>query len=278
MAGTGKIRSIFVSDVHLGFRYAKTDQLLALLAAHEPEYLYLVGDFLDGWRLQSNWYWTEEYSQIIDRILDLMAQGTRVFYTPGNHDDFLRGDIPAIPPVQIQNQFEHVTADGRRFCVVHGDLFDTVESNSKWLSGVGTRLYDLIMWSNKVSNGWLVKARCPEFQYAYRLKRFSKRIVGMISDYQNKLIRHALEQDCQGIICGHNHLPNMTERRNVFYCNTGDWVEHSSAILEYQDGTLELVDGNRTLCLSKANCNLQRLKRREQTERRRQQQLITPSN
>ncbi len=241
------VRSVFISDAHLGFRYCKSEELLQFLNEHNPEYLYLVGDFLDGWRLKTNWYWTDVYSQIVDRILELIRGGTQVFYTPGNHDEFLRGQIPAVYPVKFAEEFQHVMADGRIFCVIHGDLFDTVENNSKWLSGFGTRLYDLIMWSNKGTNRALKTVRLPEFNFAYSLKRLSKRVVGWLSRYQLSLVRHAQEQNCDGVICGHNHWPKIARRRGMIYANTGDWVEHTSALVELQDGSLRLLEGGQVI-------------------------------
>ncbi len=237
-----QVRSVFISDAHLGFRYSKSDELLSFLNTYHPEYLYLVGDFLDGWRLKANWYWPDVYSKIIDRILNMVSGGTKVFYTPGNHDDFLRGPIPAVYPIEIADQFIHTTVDGQKFCVTHGDLFDTVENNSKWLSGFGTSIYDFIMWSNKRSNRLLKRCQIREINYAYGLKRLSKRTVNLLSRNKSKLVRHAKQADCIGVICGHNHFPAITRKRGVIYANTGDWVEHTSALVELNDGTMVLLD------------------------------------
>lgn len=237
-----QVRSVFISDCHLGFRYAQSGALLKFLQEHSPEYLYLVGDFLDGWRLKTAWYWDESYDGIIDRVLELIEQGTKVFYTPGNHDDFLREQIPAIYPIQFNDQFKHQAADGRTYCVIHGDLFDAVEKNSQWLSGIGTKLYDVIMWSNKGLNRGLGMIRLPEFNYAYFLKRASKRCVSLLNQYQATLYQHARDQGCDGIICGHNHLPRLKQIGDIIYANTGDWVEHTSAIVEQLDGTMVLID------------------------------------
>lgn len=242
MSKSTQVRSVFISDSHLGFRYANAEALLEFLKQHDPEHLYLVGDFLDGWRLKTAWYWPETYSQIVDRIFELIRSGTKVYYTPGNHDDFLREQIPEIYPVKIADEFKHLAADGRVYCVIHGDLFDAVETNSKWLSGVGTRIYNIIMGSNKGLNACLKFVRLPEFNYAFLLKRFSKRCVGLLNRYQLILYEHARTQGCDGIICGHNHLPRLKVIGDIVYANTGDWVEHTSAIVEYSDGSLVLFN------------------------------------
>ncbi|HMO14812.1 MAG TPA: UDP-2,3-diacylglucosamine diphosphatase [Pirellulaceae bacterium] len=270
------IRSVFISDSHLGFRYSKAEELYGFLCACQPDFLYLVGDFLDGWRLKANWYWPETYTKIMERILQLAQDGTKVFYTPGNHDDFLRGNIPLIPPIEIADEFVHTMADGRQFYVTHGDLFDSVERNSKWLSGFGTSVYDLIMWSNKRSNSVLKRLQIREFNYAHGLKRLSKKTVSMISGYKTKLTQHAKNIDCVGVICGHNHFPKISKRKGIIYANSGDWVEHSSALVELIDGSLVLI--NRGQIIDRLDSNSIRRARKPRFLRRRKRRERSPSS
>lgn len=121
------VRSIFVSELHLGCRYANAAALLNFLKSHQPEYLYLVGDIIDGWRVQRVWYWTDSYSFLIRSILDLLKRGTIVRYTPGNHDEFLRDFIDSLGSVQIADEFIHTTADNRQLLVMRGDQFDAID-------------------------------------------------------------------------------------------------------------------------------------------------------
>jgi UDP-2,3-diacylglucosamine pyrophosphatase LpxH len=43
-----KVKALFISDVHLGSKGSKASALLEMLKQYEPEYLFIVGDFIDG--------------------------------------------------------------------------------------------------------------------------------------------------------------------------------------------------------------------------------------
>jgi UDP-2,3-diacylglucosamine pyrophosphatase LpxH len=243
---TQKVRSLFFSDVHLGFRYSRTRQFLEMLRQYEPEQLYIVGDFLDGWRLARNWHWPLHHDQIADRILALAAAGVPVRYTPGNHDEFLRRPHPSLQGIVVADEFFHTGADGRRWLVTHGDLFDAVEKKLRRTSRVGSRIYDSVIWTNLKTNRVLRTAGLGEFNYGYALKGWSKRLVGAIGALREVLVRHATELGCSGVICGHLHLPQISTSDGFAWCNTGDWVEHQSMIIEHGDGSMELLDRGRS--------------------------------
>jgi UDP-2,3-diacylglucosamine pyrophosphatase LpxH len=140
-----RIRSIFVSDVHLGCRSTHADSLLAFLRNHQPQYLYLVGDFIDGWRLRKSWYWDDTCTFLFKRIVDMMKRGTKVYYTPGNHDEFLRDFIENLGSVPLADEFIHVTADRRKLLVTHGDQFDACVRHAPWLAHLGDVGYNLLL-------------------------------------------------------------------------------------------------------------------------------------
>jgi UDP-2,3-diacylglucosamine pyrophosphatase LpxH len=235
------IRSIFVSDVHLGCRYTHADALLQFLRGHEPEHLYLVGDIIDGWRLRRGWYWTDTYTYLLRHIVGLMKRGTRVYYTPGNHDEFLRYYLHDLGSIQIADELVHVTADGRRLLVMHGDQFDTAVRHAPWLAHLGDTGYNLLLGLNTVFNGARKRLGLEYWSLSAAVKRRVKQATNFISSFETLITQHAADRDCTGVVCGHIHTPRITSRGGIGYYNTGDWVESCTALVEHADGTLELL-------------------------------------
>jgi UDP-2,3-diacylglucosamine pyrophosphatase LpxH len=235
------IRSIFVSDLHLGCKYANAAALLSFLKEQQPRYLYLVGDIIDGWRLRRGWYWDDSYSFLIRRVLGMLKTGTIVRYTPGNHDEFLRHFIDSLGSVQIADEFIHHTADGQRVLVTHGDQFDSVVRHARWLSLLGDVGYNALLALNRWFN---LARRCCGFGYwslSSAIKRQVKSATNFISDFEEVVTRHAASKGCDAVLCGHIHTPIISQRNGVRYLNCGDWVESCTAIVEYTDGTFELI-------------------------------------
>ena len=240
---TQHIRALFISDLHLGSRFARAGEVLRLLQTHEPEMLYLVGDILDARVLQRRWYWPPIYNAILNRLAELATSGTQIFYAPGNHDTFLR-DVHLKPgPLEIQDSFMHECLDGRRLSVLHGDQFDDVESHAKWLSHTGSLAYESLIAADRGVNRALTKARIPNVRFSRFLKQSTKKIVQHISGFEQKLVDHVTELGCDGLVCGHVHLPTQrTIGDGLLYVNLGDWIENTTALVEGLDGRLELID------------------------------------
>jgi UDP-2,3-diacylglucosamine pyrophosphatase LpxH len=236
------MRSIFISDVHLGCKYTHADSLLVFLKNHQPDYLYIVGDFLDGWRLTKKWYWDDTYTFLFKHIVDLMKRGTRVFYTPGNHDEFLRDFIENLGSVQLADEFIHTTADNRKLLVTHGDNFDTCVRHVKWLSHLGDSGYNFLLGVNKVFNAIRRKLGFGYWSLSRAIKQKVKQGTSYIDGFEDIVTRHAKEQGCVGAVCGHTHTPKILEKEDGFtYYNTGDWVESCTALVEYANGKMELL-------------------------------------
>jgi UDP-2,3-diacylglucosamine pyrophosphatase LpxH len=235
------IRSIFVSDVHLGCRYTHADALLQFLRGHEPEHLYLVGDIIDGWRLRRGWYWTDTYTYLFRHIVGLMKRGTRVYYTPGNHDEFLRYYLHDLGSIQIADEFVHVTSDGRRLLVMHGDQFDTAVRHAPWLAHLGDTGYNLLLGLNIVFNGARRRLGMEYWSLSAAVKRRVKQATNFISNFETLITQHAADRHCEGVVCGHIHTPRISSRDGIGYYNTGDWVESCTALVEHVDGTMELL-------------------------------------
>ncbi len=240
------IRALFVSDLHLGCRHAQSAAFLSFLRTLAPRRVYLVGDIIDGWRLKRRWFWDPDAVEIAETLVNLARDGVRILYTPGNHDDFLRGDprlnrLVRRAGIELRDEFLHRTADGRRFLVTHGDQFDSVECGARWLSLIGTSSYNLLLAVDRAAH----QVRRPDEPCRYRLsaavKRRVKRAVAHVSDFESRIIAYARGQKCCGVICGHSHTPRICVRLGITYCNTGDWVENCTALIEDTEGRLRLV-------------------------------------
>jgi UDP-2,3-diacylglucosamine pyrophosphatase LpxH len=237
-----RYRTIFISDIHLGTRGCKADCLLDFLRHVESDYLYLVGDIVDGWRLKKKWFWPDKHAEVLRRLLARAQSGTEVVYLPGNHDEALRKLIGrSVGGVKIRHDTIHHTADGRRLLVVHGDVFDGVVTEMKWLALVGSVAYELALtvntWFN-VARRWLGLGYWPLSAF---LKEQVKAAVKFIDRYEHSLAHEARRRSVCGVICGHVHKPEMRTIDGVLYYNDGDWVESCSALVEHDDGRLELL-------------------------------------
>ena len=234
------VQTAFISDVHLGSRYCQAERFLEFLNQYRFAELYIVGDFIDGWRLRRTWRWPVVYHKIFHRLLELQSNGTKLYYTPGNHDEFLRHYLRDYGFVNIADEFVHTALDGRRFLVTHGDKFDEVEKSCKWLSVVGASLYEFLLWTNYSFNQIRKLFRLPESHYSSAVKMRFKTAVNFISDFESKIAQHARNRSCEAIICGHIHAPVVQRIEEITYGNTGDWVEHCTALFEHSDGSWEL--------------------------------------
>lgn len=238
-----RYRSIFISDVHLGFRGCQAEHLLDFLRHAESDHLYLVGDIVDGWRLQKKWFWPQAHAEILDRLLARADDGTRVVYLPGNHDDALRKLVGrSLGKVEVVHETIHETADGRRLLVVHGDVYDTLVREMRWLAVLGSFAYDTSLRLNDVQNAVRRNLGLGYWPMSAYLKNRLKAAVKFVERFETALAAEAQRRQVCGVVCGHVHKPDMRTIENVLYLNGGDWVENCSALVEHMDGRLELLD------------------------------------
>ncbi len=237
-----KVRSIFISDVHLGCKYSKAADLTAFLKKFEKiEYLYIIGDFIDGWKLKRRWYWDDDHSFLIRKIIGMIKNHTKVFYIVGNHDEFLKSFVPSVyGSIYVENEVIHTMANGKKFLIVHGDQFDIVVKNSKWLAILGDISYDLLVRATNFTHWFRKNLNMRYWSLSEYLKRNVKKAINFIGSFEQCVTKYSIKKGCNGVICGHIHMPDIQEINNITYCNTGDWVETCSAIVEYSDGSLEL--------------------------------------
>lgn len=237
-----RYRSIWISDVHLGFRGCQADFVLDFLQSTECRKLYLVGDIVDLWAMKKGIYWPQAHNNVVRAVLDKARGGTEVIYVPGNHDEVFRDHCGNdFGNVQVREEVAHHTADGRRFLVMHGDCFDRVVQNGPWLAHLGSHLYDLLLGLNRRLN---VLRRWVGLEYwslAAFLKRKVKNAVNYIGNFEQAVAAEAHRHGVDGVICGHIHHAEMRPIDGILYCNCGDWVESCTALVEHHDGRLELL-------------------------------------
>ena len=240
MKATNNYRSIFISDCHLGSRDCKAESLINFLKNNSCDTLYLVGDIIDGWKItQNKWKWKQSHTNVIRRILGHAKKGTRVVYVAGNHDEFLRPMIPysvTFGLIEIHNQIEHVGANGKRYLVTHGDLFDGITRLAPWINFLGDKAYDFVLSLNNKFN-WIRR----RFGFGYwslsrYLKGRIKTAVDFIFHFEKNLAGYCKKRGFDGVIAGHVHHAEIKIIDGVRYSNTGDWVESCTALCETHDG------------------------------------------
>ncbi|WP_207478056.1 UDP-2,3-diacylglucosamine diphosphatase [Arenibaculum pallidiluteum] len=240
--GVRRYRSIFLSDVHLGTRGCNAELLLDFLRSTDSEYLYLVGDIVDGWRLKRTWYWPQAHNDVVQKLLRKARKGTKVLYIPGNHDEGLKDYIGLqFGGVMVVEDAIHETADGKRLLVLHGDQFDAVVKYAKWLAHVGDHAYVLLLAVNTWFNLIRRKLGFTYWSLSAYLKHKVKNAVEYIGNYEQALAEEARRREVDGIVCGHIHSAQMRDMEGVLYCNDGDWVESCTALVEHESGVLEII-------------------------------------
>jgi UDP-2,3-diacylglucosamine pyrophosphatase LpxH len=237
-----RFRTIWMSDIHLGTSGCQAERLLEFLQATQSETLYLVGDIIDGWQLKRRWFWDQSHNNVVQTVLKKARNGTEVIFVPGNHDESIRQFIDLdFGGIKIRDELVHVTAQGKRMLVLHGDRFDGVIACAKWLAYVGDSLYSVILKFNQVFNNWRARAGLPYWSLSQYLKLKVKNAVNYISSFENALAAEARKKGFDGVICGHIHKPEIRDIDGITYCNDGDWVESLSALVEEPSGELRLV-------------------------------------
>jgi UDP-2,3-diacylglucosamine pyrophosphatase LpxH len=236
-----RLRSVFLSDVHLGSRDCRAHELLEFLASVEIDYLYLVGDIVDLWSLRRSFYWPQEHNEVLRVILDMAREGTEVIYIPGNHDEDLREFCGSIfGNLRIRRSDVHTTADGRELLVLHGDEFDTAVKCSRWLARCGAVAYDATMRVNRAMNSFRRLLGLGFWSLAGYLKLRLPNAVRYVQAFEHAAAQAARQRGLDGVVCGHIHRAGIREIDSVLYCNDGDWVESCTALVEDMNGRLAI--------------------------------------
>jgi UDP-2,3-diacylglucosamine pyrophosphatase LpxH len=238
-----KLRTVWISDVHLGTAGCQAGLLSDFLHSIECDTLYLVGDIVDGWRLRKGWYWPDQHNEVIRRVLKMAHRGTRVIYIPGNHDEMFR-DYAGLSfgGVEVQLEAIHTTADGRNLLVTHGDAFDGIVLYARWLAFLGDQAYTLLLRANIILNAVRRRLNMPYWSISSYLKMRVKNAVQYIGQYEEVVAREAAQRGVEGVVCGHIHSAEIRQFGSITYYNDGDWVESCTALTETKDGTMTIID------------------------------------
>jgi UDP-2,3-diacylglucosamine pyrophosphatase LpxH len=236
------MRTVFISDVHLGFRGCQAEYLLDFLNHLDCEQLVLVGDIVDLWSMKKSLYWPVSHHEVLRRILKLARNGMKVVYVPGNHDEALRELCGAeLAGIDIRRDFIHEAADGKRYLVLHGDDFDGAVKFSGLLKDVGEWFYDVMLWLGRGVQAVRRRFGFGHWSLATWVKQRIPDARLYIERFEHAAAHAALKHGLDGVICGHIHRPGIREVDGVSYCNDGDWVEHCSALVEDRNGRLAIL-------------------------------------
>jgi len=238
-----QVRSVFISDVHLGTRACQADRLLEFLREHPSDYLYLVGDIVDFWAMSRSILWSGAQNTVVQKVLRRARQGCQVLFIPGNHDEALREYVGiAFGDIRVEAEWVHEAADGRRYWLVHGDEFDQVTRHHRWVAVLGDIAYNtLVRLNHWLSRLRRVLRRPGYWSLAGYAKQKVKRAVNFIFDFESSIAHATRRKGLDGVICGHIHWAADQDIDGVRYMNCGDWVDSCSAIVEYHDGRMEVV-------------------------------------
>jgi len=242
------VKTLFLSDIHLGYKRARARELAAFLQGIDAECIILAGDIVDHLSLAQRFFWNHEHTQVVRTLLAKRRAGARLIYIPGNHDSNLSIVAEMLQgQVEVHREWVHRTARGERLLVVHGDQFDSEMAHAcpKWVGWLGNLLYDFSIVVNDRLNDVLRVMGGPYWPLAERLKLAIGTSARYIERFEAVAARYAGEQGFDGILCGHIHRASLRWVGSTLYCNTGDWVETCSAVIEDRDGELKLLKAGR---------------------------------
>ncbi|PYK29034.1 MAG: UDP-2,3-diacylglucosamine hydrolase [Verrucomicrobia bacterium] len=236
-----RVRTAWISDVHLGTRTSNAEALLQFLRDYECEKLYVVGDLIDIWSLRRGRYWPQTHNDVIQKILRKARKGVPVVYIPGNHDEFVSTFGGSYGNISIQKHAIHITADGRRVLIIHGHELDTVVQNAKWLAFVGDVGYQFLLSLNPAINFFRRRFGLGYWSLSAYAKKRVKDAVNFIGEFEKAIVRYADQFKVDAVLCGHIHSCAIHQLTGATYYNCGDWVESCTAMIEQPDGAIELV-------------------------------------
>jgi len=239
--GSKRVRTAWISDLHLGTRGAKASDMIAFLRDYEFETLFVVGDLIDIWSLRRGRYWPQEHNDVIQKILRKARKGTRVVYIPGNHDEMMSGFFGGYGNIVVQKHAIYRLADQRRMLIIHGHELDTVVQNVKWLAFVGDVGYQFLLSLNPLINFVRRHFGLGYWSLSAYAKKRVKDAVSFIGKFEEAVVHYAKKFNVDVVLCGHIHSVSIRQIGDVTYYNCGDWVESCSALVEDYTGKIEIV-------------------------------------
>jgi len=236
------VRTVILSDVHLGTSDCKIREVNHFLRHVRCEKLILNGDIIDGWQLTRSGQWTKAHTRFVRIVLKkLEKRDTEIVYLRGNHDDILTSFLPLdFENLRIVEDYVHEGPAGR-YLVLHGDVFDTITKNFVFLAHLGDWGYRSLLKLNRLYNAWRAWRGKEYWSLSKAIKARVKSAVGHVSNFEEHISQLAHERGCVGVMCGHIHTAADKRIGDIHYLNSGDWVESLTAILEHWDGRYELI-------------------------------------
>ena len=235
-------KTIVLSDIHLGTKNSKAKEVVRFLKSNTCDTLILNGDIIDGWQLKRGGKWKKKHTRFFRVVLKMMEKHqTKIVYVRGNHDDFMDNILPFIfGNINLVKDYSF-QSKGKKFLVIHGDIFDAITTHFRWLAMLGDIGYTLLLWINKLYNNWRVRRGLPYYSLSQIVKQKVKSAVSYISNYEIELVKLARSKGYDGVICGHIHHPAVTQYGDILYMNSGDWVESMSALVENYKGEWNIL-------------------------------------
>lgn len=239
-----KIRTLFISDVHLGTKKCQADKLLEVFKIYEFEQIIIIGDFIDLTSLKRKFYWTEDHSTVIQKILKLSRRGVKINYILGNHDYYLRGLIKDsninIGDIEISDELFYQTINGESIYICHGDQFDGFIRLHPFLYMIGDFAYEFSFKINTLYNKIRRFFGLEYWSLSKFLKSKVKDAISYINDFKLLSFKKLKEIGSDSIMIGHIHTPTIEKIEDKNYYNTGDFCESCSYIIEDLDGKIIL--------------------------------------
>ena len=239
-----KVKTLFISDVHLGTKKCQADKLLEVFRTVEFENLIIVGDFIDLTSIKRKFYWKEEHSTVIQKILRMSRKGIKVKYIIGNHDYYLRGLVKEnninIGDIELCDYTYYQTHKGEMIYICHGDQFDGFVRLHPFLYMLGDWAYELSFKINTVYNKIRKIFGLEYWSLSKFLKGRVKDAISFINDFKTLAFLKIDQMECDSIMIGHIHTPAIEKIENKNYYNTGDFCESCSYMIETIDGDIEL--------------------------------------
>jgi UDP-2,3-diacylglucosamine pyrophosphatase LpxH len=238
-----RVRTVILSDVHLGTPDSKVREVNHFLRHARCEKLILNGDIIDGWQLRRRGKWSKLDTRFIRIVLKkLEKRDTEIVYLRGNHDDILASFLPLdFESLRIVEDYVHEGPRGR-YLVLHGDVFDTVTKNFVWLAHVGDWGYSFLLRLNRLYNAYREWRGLEYWSLSKAIKARVKEAVNHVSNFEEHIAQLAHERGCTGVMCGHIHTAADKMVGDIHYLNSGDWVESLTAIVEHFDGRYQLIN------------------------------------
>jgi UDP-2,3-diacylglucosamine pyrophosphatase LpxH len=238
-----RLRTVFISDIHLGFKGCSAELLLDFLHHVEMDYLFLVGDIIDVWSMKKSIFWPQSHINVMRAILGKAKRGTKVIFVPGNHDDVFREfDGAVFGNLEIHKEYVHHGCRGRRMLILHGDEFDSVVKCSPWLAKLGSNIYDILLAANPIINKVRRRFDLPHWSLSSYLKSKAKTAVQYIGSFEDAVAQAARKRGVDMVVCGHIHHAEIRDINGILYCNDGDWVESCTSLVEDMNGHFRMID------------------------------------